>query len=222
MNAGASERAVLTGLLPELEAEGYEVFLAPGPPLAPAFLQGIRPDVIAIRDDKKLVVEIVGRSGTGERLERLARLVRDQPGWELRVVVVSPATIPVELPVQSTDAIARQIEQVDRLVEQGFFSAALLLGWAAFEAAARAVMTDAFRYPQTASRLVEYLAGEGYVLPSEAARLRDIAKTRNALTHGELDATVTPDDVRTLVDVLRMLVGLIEERQANPSPAAEA
>ncbi|MBK5961661.1 hypothetical protein CCR97_26150 [Rhodoplanes elegans] len=222
MTVGASEREVLTGLLPQLEAEGYEVFIAPGPPLAPHFLDGITPDVIAIRDDKKLVVEIVGRNGNSGRLERLQRLVKDQPGWELRVIVVSPATAPVSLAVQPAEAIARQIDQVDRLVEAGVFSAALLLGWAAFEAAGRALMTDAFRYPQTASRLVEYLAGEGFLRPSEAARLRGIAKTRNALTHGELDAAVTPDDVRALVDVLRMLVGLVEERQANTSPAAEA
>ena len=61
---------------------------------------------------------------------------------------------------------------VERLLEQGFVGAAFLLGWASFEAAGRALMVEEFRKPQTPGRLVELLAGAGYLTPTEADRLR--------------------------------------------------
>lgn len=215
MSASVSEREVLRALVPELEAEGYEVFLDPRAPLAPAFLEGVMPDAIAIRGDKKLLIEVVGRSGpNGGSLERLQRLLKNQPGWELRVVVVSPTTVPMSISVQSAEAIARQTEQVRQLVDAGFSSAALLLGWAAFEAAARALMTEAFQKPQTPGRLVEVLAEDGILTPTEADRLRGLAKARNALIHGGLDVSVTDADLRAFLTIISTLANAIETGRA--------
>ena len=95
MNLGAAESEILSGLTPELEAEGYEVFLQPAPPLTPAFLGDVRPDAIAIRGDKKLLIEIVRSGAKSERrLSDLNRLVSEHPGWELRVILVSPSSTP--------------------------------------------------------------------------------------------------------------------------------
>lgn len=57
----ASEKEVLRGIIQDLEAEGYEVFPDPRPPLAPDFLKEIRADAIAIRSDKKLLFMKPGR-----------------------------------------------------------------------------------------------------------------------------------------------------------------
>src|SRR5260221_14654211 len=95
VTAATPESEVLSGLVPELEAEGYEVFLHPGPPLAPSFLGSVRPDAIAIRGDKKLLIEIVRAGGRAEkRLDFVERLVSDHPEWELRVILVSPTNTP--------------------------------------------------------------------------------------------------------------------------------
>jgi uncharacterized protein YutE (UPF0331/DUF86 family) len=207
LTTSASEVEVLRSLIPSLEAEGFEVFVKPRPPLLPPFLRGFSPDAIAIRDDKKLLVEIVGEaSRTNAQLERLQRLVKDQPGWELRVVLVSPANSPESLVIQSPDAILERVAEMRQLIERGSLGAAFLLGWAAFEAAARSLMPDEFRKPQTPERLVGLLAEAGHLTPSEADRLRQLAKARNAFVHGELGVHLAAEDVRQLITALEMLV----------------
>jgi uncharacterized protein YutE (UPF0331/DUF86 family) len=216
MSLNASEREILRGMIPELEAEGYEVFVSPAPPLAPAFLKDFRADAIAFGKNKNLVIEFVHESSTdGQKLERVSDLIRDRPDWELRAVLVSPATAPKSLSVQSAEAIAENIEEMARLTASGFLRAALLLGWASFEAVARALMTDKFEKPQTPGRLIGLLASEGYLTPGEADRLRELAKARNAFIHGELDTEISENEVRNFSGILtslaRMIAGAAEQ-----------
>jgi len=217
MNLGAAESEILSGLTPELEAEGYEVFLQPAPPLTPAFLGDVRPDAIAIRGDKKLLIEIVRSGAKSERrLSDLNRLVSEHPGWELRVILVSPSSTPEPVPVQSPTAIRNRIAETERLLAQGFAGAAFLLGWATFEAVSRALMTDEFRTAQTPGRLIEVLAASGFLTPSEADQLRQLSKSRNALVHGELAIDIRPSEVHELAEILGTLVSMVERGSPNP------
>jgi REase_AHJR-like len=207
----ASEKEVLRWIIQDLEAEGYEVFLDPRPPLAPDFLKNIRADAIAIRSDKKLLIEVVHESAQESgKLESLRRLLKKQPGWELRVVLVSPATAPKSLPVQSAEAITKSIHEVQRLTDIGFLGPGLLVGWASLEAAARRLITSQFSKPQTPARLVDVLAEAGYITPSEADRLRDLVKLRNAYIHGDLSAVVTKEDVQQMISILQTVNEQIE------------
>src|ERR1700722_6531703 len=92
MNAEATEAEVLRGLIPELEAEGYDVFVRPRPPLAPAFLSGFQPDAIAIRADKKLVVEVVSTPGTDNNLVQLSGLFKGQLSGDFWIILLSPTS----------------------------------------------------------------------------------------------------------------------------------
>jgi uncharacterized protein YutE (UPF0331/DUF86 family) len=218
MNSTASEAEVLAGLIPQLEAEGYEVFIEPRPPLAPPFLANVQADAIAIRSDKKLLIEVVRESTQARgKLERLRQLIKDQPGWELRAVLISPATSPVSLPLQTQETIVENVQEIQKLLAGGFIKPALLLGWASFEAAARATMPEQFRKPQTPGRLVDLLAGAGYLTPSEADNLRQLAKSRNAFVHGQLDIPISEDDVQQLISVLNTLLVI---RTAPSAPKA--
>ncbi len=221
MSLNASEREILRGMIPELEAEGYEVFVSPAPPLAPAFLKDFRADAIAFGKKKNLLIEFVHEtSQDGQKLERIGRLIKGEPDWELRAVLVSPATSPKSLAVQSAEAIAESIGEMDQLTARGFLRAALLLGWASFEAVARILMTEEFQKPQTPGRLIGLLAGEGYLTPSEADRLRELAKARNSFIHGELDTDISEDEVRNFRATLTTLAGLIAgapERDRKPN-----
>jgi REase_AHJR-like len=211
----AAEAEVLRGVIPELVAEGYDVFVNPRPPLAPAFLGDLRPDAIAIRDDKKLVVEIVSFPGADKKLERIRTVLKDQPNWELKVVVLSPATAPDVLPVQTPDVIRQRVSEMQELAATGHFGPALLLGWAAFEASSRKLLAEQFKRPQTPGRLVSVLASDGYLTPSEADRLRELAGKRNALIHGELEAEIGAGDVQELIAILETMLLMIEKGPEN-------
>lgn len=215
MNAAASEAEVLRGVIPELEAEGYDVFIRPRPPLVPAFLGSFQPDAIAIRSDKKLLVEIVSRPNADKELERLRGLLKDQPSWELRVILISPTTVPDSLAVQTPAAIRQRIDEMQKLIQEGHASSAFLLGWASFEAASRLLLMEQFRRPQTPGRLVDVLAGSGYLTPSEADRRRPMAKKRNAFVHGELQADIGAEDVQQLIAVLQTILEMIEKGAQN-------
>jgi hypothetical protein len=215
MNAEATEAEVLRGLIPELEAEGYDVFVRPRPPLAPAFLGGFQPDAIAIRADKKLVVEVVSRPGTDKKLEQLSGLLKGQPSWELRVILVSPTTVPEVLEVQPLAAIRQRITEMRKLAEESHLGPALLLGWASFEAASRSLQSDEFKTAQTPGRLIDVLAGDGYLTPTEADQLRSLAKKRNAFAHGKLQAEISSKDVQELIAILETMLLMIEKGPDN-------
>lgn len=58
MSASARETAALEALVPEMEAEGFAVYLHPQPRHVPEFLKGLRPDAIAYKGDRKVLVEV--------------------------------------------------------------------------------------------------------------------------------------------------------------------
>jgi REase_AHJR-like len=216
MTPETTEAEILRGVVAELGSQGYEVFVQPRPPLAPSFLGNVRPDAIAIRGDKKILIEITRKSGDAEKkTEQLRNLLKDQPDWELRVIWISPASANESLQVQSSAAIRKNIDEIKMLVSGGYFGAALLLGWASFEAASRALITDQFKKPQSPARLVEVLAAAGYITPSEADRLRGLAKKRTYFIHGQLQIEIASQDVQEMIAILNTMLEMIEKGPAN-------
>jgi Holliday junction resolvase len=198
-----TEAEMMQSIVPELEAEGYDVFLTPSRPIVPAFLEGFQPDIIAHRGNQKLVVEIKRRSKSAEdEVQRLSKLLSKQQGWSLRLVWIEPASDSKALPIQSRDTVEGRISEVNKLVAGQHMSAALLLAWATFEAAARALSNSAFTRPQTPGRLIEVLASDGTIRPSEADLLRRLAQQRNKLIHGELTVMPTQDEMKQFALIL--------------------
>jgi uncharacterized protein YutE (UPF0331/DUF86 family) len=105
--------------------------------------------------------------------------------------------------VQSVEAITKSIHEAQRLTDNGFLGPGLLVGWASLEAAARRLLTSQFSKPQTPGRLVDVLAEAGNLTPSEADRLRELVKLRNAFIHGDLSAVVTKEDVQQMISILK-------------------
>jgi uncharacterized protein YutE (UPF0331/DUF86 family) len=198
---------VLRNLLPELEEEGYEVFLLPQPPILPPFLSNFRPDAIARRRDKHIVIEIVRSLSNDRKLQELARLVRENPGWELRVILAKPTTT-TAIERQPIEAIRRTIDEIKKLTRTEHYAAALIMSWATFEALGRLLMFDEFQKPQSPGRLVQVLAQEGYLTPSEADRLRALTEKRNSLVHGRLQTQITKPDVEQFLVLLERLTNV--------------
>ena len=59
MSSISSETDFMRNLVPQLEAEGYEIFLQPQPPVLPPFFGNLRPDAIARGKGKNIVIELV-------------------------------------------------------------------------------------------------------------------------------------------------------------------
>lgn len=205
------EAAILDRVREELVSEGYEVVLRPNALLGPPFLHGIRPDALAFRADKNLVVEVATRSpATDKKLRELQSRMEGQTGWELRLIWASPGEKSRPLRAPTVQTIKEVLDEIQQLDSGGHHKAALLLGWAALEALGRFLIPNALARPQTPARLIEFIATSGSLPPDEADEMRELIATRNRLIHGELQTTVTKKDVASLLRALGALLREVE------------
>jgi hypothetical protein len=212
MSSQLREADVLENIVPQLEAEGFEVYTHPPASLLPPFMQPYPPDAIALRDDKKLAIEVVRRGPTAqERLGKLRELLTGRRDWELRVYWISPSNTPEAIDQVSGKEIDRAIKAIEQLMNDGSHGPALLMAWATLEALGRSLLPDKLARPQTASRLVEALAADGCITPTEADLLRELAGARNQLAHGGLRAKIASKDIKKLATILGTLRGLLED-----------
>lgn len=212
MTIEASEDVVLERLVPDLESQGYDVFVHPNKKMVPDFLGAYQPDVIALGKDKNLAIEIKQTNRRSERLlQDLARRFEGQSRWELRIVWVNPSEAQSRLEPQSNETISSRLKEVSGLLDAGFTEAAMLMSWAAFEAIGRKLMTKEFVRPQSPGRLVQVLATEGHITPDEGDALRQLGDVRNRVIHGELTAAVTHKQVEAFLKVLTTLVQRLKQ-----------
>jgi hypothetical protein len=109
---GALEMEILRAVVPELEAQGYDVFLRPSDTFLPSFFRGHSPDAIALSDKKNLAIEVARETPEArERLQELSSAIKEQPNWELRVFWVAPTTSGAALSVQSPAKLKERIQE---------------------------------------------------------------------------------------------------------------
>ncbi len=211
------EEAVLQTILPQLEAEGFKVFVHPSPTMLPAFLRTYRPDAIALKGDRKIAIEVKSATADPEaKAARLGNLFQGHPDWELRIVYAPPRTLEEIIPIAPRRVIEERLERIESAANAMDPAAGLLIAWAAFEAAARSLIPEDFGKPQTPARLLETLASNGYITPDEADMLRQLGRVRNQLAHGRLDLAPTRQELENLIRVTRAILSL------HDSEAAEA
>lgn len=203
--------AVFQAILPQLEAEGYDVIVHPSRTMLPPFLAEHQPDAIAFRGDRKLAIEVAPSGGSTEpKLQRLREVVARHPDWELRVFYAPLLATDAVIPVSSRQAIEDHLSRTEKAFDAIGPAAALLIGWSAFEAAARSLIPGELARPQTPARLLETLASDGTITPDEADTLRRLGRFRNEAAHGRLDLPLTRQDLHALVRVTRAMLEVDE------------
>jgi hypothetical protein len=202
----SAESQILERIVPELKAEGYEVFVQPNRLVLPAFFGDYIPDAIALRSDKNLVVEITSRSkSTPKRLAGIQSLLRGHKDWELKIFYLSSNADRELFGSVDPALIQKRIREVEEIIESGNTGAAMLLCWAILEAWARFKFPKTFEKPQTPGRIVSILASEGIIRPSEADFVRTLVEKRNRLIHGGLQVEVSKSDANGFVKFLNRL-----------------
>ncbi|WP_372421813.1 hypothetical protein [Salinarimonas chemoclinalis] len=208
-----------------LSAEGYDVIVGPDNSLLPAALRARRPDAIAVGRDPKLVIEIVSeRSESASRMAALREALEAAPGWKLHVVLdrTSPASTMPSVADDEIHAVLQSVSQIAGVAPP----AAVMLAWSALEALVRRRRPETFARAQSPARIVEHLAAEGIVLPGDAAFLREMAASRNAVAHGDLQTTVNPAAIHRMVALVRDLAAspelAVQEDVADDMPNAAA
>ncbi len=206
MTKRAREDQLLEDVASNLRAEGYDVVIRPHRGVLPAFMAAAMPDAIALGKSKNFAIVVVEPATSRLRIEQLSSVLKGVPEWELRVYSIKPGEGENSLASTPMQAIVAGLDTVRQLSSMGMPGPALLMAWATFESLARSREPSVFARPQTPGRLIEILAGEGHVTPTEADLLRRLAALRNRLVHGDLEIAVSGADVQKFVDVLGALI----------------
>lgn len=205
------EDAVFQNMVPQLEAEGFQVFIQPSQMMLPPFLSAFRPDAVAYKDGRKIAIEVISQGAHEEtKIRRARELFAAHPDWELRLVYAPPRSLENVIPTSSKNVIEEHLKRIEGSFDAMGPTAALLTAWAAFEAAARSLLPTKFGKAQTPARLLEALAFEGYITPDEADVLRQISTIRNEVAHGRLDVMPTRKQVESVVGITRTTLQLTE------------
>jgi len=214
---GRRVRTALDRYEPRWVAQGYTVVRSPGPEQLPGFLGDHQPDAIAIGKEPGLVIEVLGtRSRVDQgRATRLHDVLKDRKDWRLQILY-APAAGPVLRSVT-----AHEIRQtVDRLRNRRDADrrGALLIGWAALEAATRILEPDQASEGLSPGSLVELLVSMGYIEQGKLADLWRLGDMRDAIVHGQIDLEPGPEDIRRLLDLVDEVMTVLEQRaQATSS-----
>src|SRR5919108_1290944 len=175
----------------DYRAQGYDVRIEPGPEDVPAFLTGVRPDLIARGPHDSVVVEVkVGTTtAASERFRELAEKIRQQPGWRFSLVVIDPRSdevAPSAEPLLNRDAIANRLKTANELRRAGSKDAAFLLLWVSIEALLRQITAreglPLERMPSSA--LLKELFSLGLLSRDDFDVAQRAFAVRSALVHG--------------------------------------
>jgi hypothetical protein len=207
---GRRERAALDQYEPRWVARGYTLVRSPRPEQLPGFLGDHQPDAIAIGKEPGLIIEVLGTRSRPDqgRAQRLHDVLKDRKDWRLEILY-APAAGPVLRSVT-----AHEIRQtVDRLRNRADADrrGALLVGWAALEAATRILEPDQAAEGLSSGSLVELLVGMGYLEQSKLADLWRLGEMRDAIVHGQIDLEPGPEDIRCLLDLVDEVMTVLEE-----------
>lgn len=211
-DAGA---ALVEKVASDYRARGYDVTVRPSSEQLPTVLAAYPPDIVARKGDETVVVEVKSRHALRQspQAQQLAAAVRQLPGWRFELVVARPdIAFPLPAGAQPWDAqdIENALREASALLDGGHQGPALLMAWAATEAALRllaakeSVPVERSEANALLNRLTEY----GVLSRQQYRTLRSALEVRNALAHGLRAAAVESDQVRRLLEMAGDLLAL--------------
>jgi hypothetical protein len=198
---------------------GYRVRIKPQVEDLPEFLKPFSPDMVAEGPSDSVVVEFKRASGNRppDYWAELARTVEEHPGWRYELVLDRELSS-VKPEAMSEGEIRAQLDAGRKLAADQP-AAALLISWAAAEAAMR-LTCDRWEIELPDHRpatLVGRLYVDGWLDRPEYEQLLSLMRVRNEAAHGFRTEKLGGD----AVDVLsRLALRLLQESTSPPARPA--
>jgi hypothetical protein len=200
MPADAVEQRKLRSVARRYEREGYRVILPKRGGAVPAFLEGLRPDLIAESEGDRVVVEVKRSDavrGSNELLEVAERVSRE-PGWRFELVTVPPVEQVAVPTVEHMDLVETRARQMTSL---GLTDAAYVYVWAALEelltslASQQGLRVSKIPFVEA----VRDLVARGVISREAFGAIEQARAVRSRLVHGGGEPLPKAEDVETLL-----------------------
>lgn len=209
MNATLSEYELAQSLAEKYRANGYTVEIEPDLSHIPFDLNGYHPDMIAIKEDSKLIIEVKQKiqKVSIEHLQAIAQLISEHQGW--RFIVITPDDVEnnyflnVQENYPTWSQLSKQVAQIPLIIDSIGNAASLIYIWGLVEATLRRYAIDSSipveNFPFT--RIAKHLYSIGELSIDELNLLLTIQASRNRVAHG-YHTEITRDTLNQLVNFL--------------------
>jgi hypothetical protein len=194
------------------ETRGYAFFIAPTPPLISDDILKLKPDAAAFRGEEKLILRLVTRAKSDGKPSTNSPVSIKPVGTNWKEVVYwAPVLENNELAIPDIKALHEAVVELEGVAHAGHFRAALMMGWSLLEAIARERLVSVNGDMQDQSvfspvRAVDFLEQHGDLDFKLAAKLRELAKVRNKVAHGDFSETVSSAQIAELTQTLKHLL----------------
>jgi uncharacterized protein YutE (UPF0331/DUF86 family) len=211
-SAEALEKKRLQGIAREYREKGYQVLLHPDETDLPSFLSGFQPDMIALGDKEKVVVEVKSKStlSKADYLTALANAVNAQSGWRFELVVtnpVSPSVVEESAEILTQSEIQARIGSAHQLLSSNQEDAATILAWSAVEAVLRLIVKrQGIAIGRQPLLLIKELYSLGILSREDYELLQEGMRFRNLIVHGFQSTEPTSELVRELIRIVEKLL----------------
>ena len=207
------EREEIERVAQQYRERGYRVLIEPRGNDIPSFLRGTSPDLLVFSVDESVLIEVKRTSQVqnAQDLAEFARRIEAHPGWRFELITINPL-ISIASASPRTERWTRadiqgRLEEARLAASAGYLRAALLIAFAATEAAAFewaeiTLATDLSGVPlRTLRALVRKMVFEGVLGQREFTEFQRVDKLRNAVAHGVTSAEVVHVDVDVLINL---------------------
>jgi hypothetical protein len=181
-----SERDLLEALAEDYREDGYDVVIKPPLTALPAFLENSEVDLLARKGERLVALGLKGGEGASDPGEPSVLLTAHLDG----------------------DYGKSLLSEAERLLSPDTLRGALLMGWAAFEAAARETLgrDNPGSDRLTPRALMNGLAERGLIAEEDLPRLQECLSLRHMLVHGVRPGDIPPDIPTFLLGLVRRLL----------------
>jgi HEPN domain-containing protein len=188
---------------------GYKVIVDPRIEELPPFLHGFKPDIVAQKDNDKVIIEVKTQpklKGSNEIISLAEKVAAETP-WRFELIVTNPGTIGTSLaPPEIARVIGKLLSEAELLFKTGLRDAAVVYSFSAVEALIQEIARkhgtngdeDGF------STILRTLVYEGHIDHEFYQEFQKFQEERNRIVHqSDPTRTISERDIVKIVEKVK-------------------
>ena len=194
----------------DLLHEGYQVVDSSSHEI-PQWLRDLNPDIIALREDKQLIVEFRNsqKVKTPGYLHRISETTKKYPSWHLWIASEEKNIVDELI---SLSEIKDNLEKSAKEFSEGNLEISFLHSWSCTEAIMRWILiqNNIKPYLDTTRQIISAIHSDGYMEKADYLLLTKSLDIRNRFVHG-MRTEIRPQDASELISCAYRLLAELED-----------